>query len=181
MIHGGYAMCLSCGFLAPVTDREEDKPLMRFRSVKPSQRSMNVSEEFLGSKYSVLLVEDTLSGEERCRDLLGSDFLIIRAANAHLAGLVLEEWSVQGRNFDAAIVDLTLERDYEDGLPVIRALRIANTKLPILIWSKHSDQVISEALLAGANRALKKYVNDRDLGKVLIAMINEEDGSLSEQ
>lgn len=134
---------------------------------------MNQHEGLPGSRYSVLLVEDTLSAEARCRALLGTDFLIIRAANAHAVGLVLAEWTAQGRNFDAVIVDLTLERDYSDALPIIKMFRKASPKIPILVWTKHSDEIIRGALSAGANRALKKYVNDKDLSKVLVAMINE--------
>lgn len=129
------------------------------------------------ARIPILLVEDTLSAEERCRTLLGNEFSVIRAPDTHAAPSKLEEMVAQGCFPKCVIIDLTLETNYSDAFPLITLFHKEHPRLPILIWTKHSDEIIEQALARGATFALKKYVNDKNMAKVVTDLISKSDGS----
>jgi DNA-binding NtrC family response regulator len=131
-------------------------------------------------RLPILLVEDTLSAEERCRDLLGGPggrFFVRRAPDTHAAPAVLQEMADEGSFPKCVIIDLTLERNYTDAFPLIELFHKKHPRLPILIWTKHSEEIIEQAMDKGATFALKKYVNDKNMEKVVIDLIKRSNGS----
>jgi DNA-binding NtrC family response regulator len=128
-----------------------------------------------GKRIPVLLVEDTNAGEARCHKLLGADFNIRRAKDPTDATDTFQEMAEGNFSPQCIIVDLTLENDYEDAFPFMTAIRQTYPRLPIVIWTKHSDEIKQEALTAanGVSVALSKYVDDDQLRDVVMNLIEQ--------
>lgn len=146
---------------------------MNFELMSLSKEPKMSSEMESGNKIPVLLVEDTNAGEARCHKLLGPDFNILRAKDPTDATDAFQEMA-EGNFFpQCIIVDLTLENDYEDAFPLMSAIRKTYPRLPIVIWTKHSDEIKQDALKAanGVSVALSKYVDDDNMKDVVMDLI----------
>jgi CheY-like chemotaxis protein len=120
----------------------------------------------------VLLVEDTVSGQQRFRDLTKDRYRLATAANAAEAVYRYGELKSQGKPLAAIVVDLVLAgMPRPEGLGVIKCLRSADRQIPLVVWTKHTGKYRDECLQAGADLVLAKYEGDDDFARVISDLI----------
>ena len=113
----------------------------------------------MNTKYQVLVADDHAIIRDGLRKILADtdDFDVV--AQASNGNAVLEE--VRQQAFDLLVLDLSMPGRH--GLELIKLVRDARPKLPILIFSMHpEEQFAVRALRVGANGYLSKE-GDSDL------------------
>jgi len=110
---------------------------------------------------NVLLIEDTLSGFIRCKEILGENCDVKWGRNPSEAFNLIIAGKANNNLPDCIILDLTLTSDKSDGFKILFDLKREDVKIPVIIWSKHKsseDQLL--AIEKGASGFLEKFSED---------------------
>lgn len=121
---------------------------------QPGSKSRRRSLGIAPKKARILVVDDhptMREGLARVIDETGDLMVCAQAESVHRALELIE--TIQP---DLAIVDITLRR--ENGIELVKDLKIRHPKLPVLVHSMHDEQVYAQrSLRAGARGYLMKH------------------------
>jgi DNA-binding NarL/FixJ family response regulator len=121
----------------------------------------------------VLLLDDTVAGQTRFKDLIGHRFQVAIARTVAEFKELYAKMVDQHKPPQAVVIDLVISpEEPPEGLSLISELRSTHRNLPIVAWSKFSERYADEALRLGANKVVTKHENDKNLADFLEQMIS---------
>jgi DNA-binding NarL/FixJ family response regulator len=121
--------------------------------------------ERTAEKTKILIVDDHPLMRRGLTALIDSEPDLVVCAEAGNRQAALD--AIARRPPDIAIVDLSLDRG-EDGLDLVKALKIRSPSIPALVLSMHPESLYAErALRAGA----RGYIAKQQLGEAVLAAI----------